>query len=279
MNCPSCGTPADQPGQRFCRACGTSLTAPVAPPSPPPGPTLSLPFEATAPAEQPAGWRRAVLPVLGVLVAASIGIGGTLLLLGGPGEAAADRTPAEAGATATAADPTGPVPPASSTSSTRTARPPGAGRARFECWDGSRVASADRCPALNGTDGMAWVFPGSEGPGCRRAGSSGGRGVEVNCTEQVGGREVEVHYSRWRSWESMDRNYRDAATRSLDLRRDVNARAVASERVAGKVAVWLADRSAPYSVTIYADRVADAVALFGSLDVRGRGELTGPGRH
>lgn len=324
MNCPSCGTPADQVEQRFCRACGTALTAALAgvekepdfgglwadqddtaerpavpgvrpaPPPPPPPPLTPPPGRPGSPGAMPAGepapernggaGRRALVVALVVLLAASIGIGGTLLLLGGNDGTVAEDPAASITPTAGVEEPTESADPtedgtASSTSSPRpSATTTPTAPARFECWDGTMVASAGRCPTINGADGMTWVFPRSDDRSCRRTPGRGNRGFEATCTERVGGGEVEVHYSRWRSWDAMDRNYRDAARRSLQLRPDVHARVVASERADGKVAVWLKDRSAPYSVTIYADSARDAAAVFAQLGIRDRASLAGPGR-
>jgi len=103
------------------------------------------------------------------------------------------------------------------------------------------------------------------------------------CHDEPSG--VSVHYSLWRDWAAMDANYRRVALRAADVREDVEAAWVEVTKADGrdrgrKLAVWYADRGAPYSVTIYAPTEAAVLAAFARLELRPGAEVarsSGPG--
>ncbi|WGX97620.1 serine/threonine-protein kinase [Nocardioides sp. L-11A] len=89
---------------------------------------------------------------------------------------------------------------------------------------------------------------------------------------------VSVHYTQWRDWELMDDNYRRDALRSADVRDDLEAAWVAMTKADGrdrgrKLAVWYADRGAPYSVTIYGPTEAEVLGELADLDLRPGAEV------
>lgn len=89
---------------------------------------------------------------------------------------------------------------------------------------------------------------------------------------------VSVHYTQWRDWGVMDANYRRDALRSADVRDDLEAAWVAMTKADGrdrgrKLAVWYAERGAPYSVTVYAPTEAEVLDVFAELDLRPGAEV------
>jgi hypothetical protein len=81
-----------------------------------------------------------------------------------------------------------------------------------------------------------------------------------------------VYYAQWRGWDAMDANYRDRTERAYSYRPDVKAAwvelaQVDREHCQRKLAVWYADRAAPYSVTVCADSEQAVLDALDALDL------------
>ncbi|MBM7516672.1 serine/threonine-protein kinase [Nocardioides nitrophenolicus] len=81
-----------------------------------------------------------------------------------------------------------------------------------------------------------------------------------------------VYYAQWRGWEGMDANYRDRAVRQHSYRSDLDAAWVELADVdrgycRRKLALWYADRAAPYSVTVCADSDQAVLDALEALDL------------
>lgn len=81
-----------------------------------------------------------------------------------------------------------------------------------------------------------------------------------------------VYYAQWRTWDAMDANYRDRIERDHSYRPDVKAAWVELAEVdrdhcRSKLALWYADRAAPYSVTVCADSEQEVLAALEDLDL------------
>lgn len=81
-----------------------------------------------------------------------------------------------------------------------------------------------------------------------------------------------VYYAQWRGWDAMDANYRERALRDHSYRSDVKAAWVELAEVdrghcQRKLAVWYADRAAPYSVTVCADSERAVLDALDALDL------------
>lgn len=89
-----------------------------------------------------------------------------------------------------------------------------------------------------------------------------------------------VYYAQWRDWDAMDANYRDRAERDHRYRADlrsawVELTPVDRKRCQRKLALWYADRAAPYSVTVCADSEREVVAALEDLDLPPGDDVTG----
>lgn len=81
-----------------------------------------------------------------------------------------------------------------------------------------------------------------------------------------------VYYAQWRGWDAMDANYRDRTERAYSYRSDVKAAWVELAQVdreycQRKLALWYADRAAPYSVTVCADSEQAVLEALDALDL------------
>jgi hypothetical protein len=227
-----------------------------------------------------------VLVAVLALFAALLGAGGVFLLLGDdePGTTAQDEgtaddviegqgrgdattgPEAETGeATTPADDPTEPAPTEAV--------------AGFTCWDGTKVAKPSRCRVPTGQDGLAWVFPTSDDPGCTpRTGAA--RVTEADCYPDVAGRSVWFHYSEWRSPAAMTDYYQGQALATLgppNGRTDLTAYLVESRQsdIGHKVAIMYVDPTAVWSVTIYAADEQQYAGALARLDMRPFRQLRG----
>ncbi|MBV6726272.1 serine/threonine protein kinase [Nocardioides daeguensis] len=81
-----------------------------------------------------------------------------------------------------------------------------------------------------------------------------------------------VYYAQWRTWDAMDANYRDRTERDHSYRPDLKAAWVElaeadRNHCQRKLAVWYADRAAPYSVTVCADSERAVLDALDALDL------------
>ncbi|WP_408898001.1 hypothetical protein ACJ5H2_02580 [Nocardioides sp. R1-1] len=81
-----------------------------------------------------------------------------------------------------------------------------------------------------------------------------------------------VYHAQWRDWEAMDANYRDRAERDRAYRSDltsawVELTPVDREHCRRKLALWYADRAAPYSVTVCGDSEQGVIDALDDLDL------------
>ncbi|WP_349016701.1 serine/threonine-protein kinase [Nocardioides sp. QY071] len=81
-----------------------------------------------------------------------------------------------------------------------------------------------------------------------------------------------VYYAQWRTWDAMDANYRDRIERDHSYRPDVKAAWVELAEVdrdhcRRKLAVWYADRTAPYSITVCADSEQEVLDVLDAIDL------------
>ncbi len=249
--------------------------------SPPPTPPGAFIPPTAAPQDDQRGGRRrtsVVLLLAATVVAALIGAGGAVLLFGGDDDSPSD-TSAEDRADrrddvdgSTGAGPSAPTDP--SPAETETTEPP-----TFRCWDGGTANRLEACPQPSGAGGMAWVFPSSTGATCStEAGSQ--RASEAECAPAVGDATVRFHYSEWRSREALETYYGAntvAVIEAPDGRADLSAVQVVSRdsSVGYKVAIYYADPSARWSVTIYAADEAQYLAAIDELVMRPFGKLLG----
>ena len=185
-----------------------------------------------------------MLLAVAALVAALVGAGGVVLLLGGEDDSdpdtsaedrAGDRDRPEATTDAGSTAPT-----------TRARQTETTDAALFRCWDGEATATrlAD-CAPPTGVAGMAWVFPSSTGATCStEAGAQ--RASEAECAPAVGAGTVRFHYSEWRSRSALEAYYGGntiAAIAAPGGRDDLTAVQVVSRgsTVGYKVAVYYTD--------------------------------------
>ena len=133
----------------------------------------------------------------------------------------------------------------------------------------TRLAS---CTPPFGAAGMAWVFPSSTGGTCSTdAGAQ--RASEAECAPVVGDDTVRFHYSEWRSRSALETYYGGNTVASIGSpggRDDLTAVQVVSRdsSVGYKVAIYYADASALWSVTIYAADEAQYQAAVDQLVMR-----------
>lgn len=249
--------------------------------SPPPTPPGAFIPPTPAPQDDQRGGRRrtsVVLLLAATVVAALIGAGGAVLLFGGDDDSPSDtsaedradrRDDVDGSAGAGPSAPTDPSP-----AEAETTEPP-----TFRCWDGGTATRLESCPQPSGAAGMAWVFPSSTGATCStEAGSQ--RASEAECAPAVGDATVRFHYSEWRSREALETYYGAntvAVIEAPDGRADLSAVQVVSRdsSVGYKVAIYYADPSARWSVTIYAADEAQYLAAIDELVMRPFGKLLG----
>jgi hypothetical protein len=309
MDCPSCGTGATRPDQRFCAKCGTNLAPvvppaawgdvprisgplfaddvttapPPAPPTAPPPPAFPLPpVPAAALASPPpsyddrGGRRRGPIVLLAVaaVVAALIGAGGVVLLFSARDDEPSTRASAGDQSDSTI-DASESSPGASPPTSSATGDP-----VLYRCWNGgTAVTRLSACGRPAGSAGLAWVFPSSAGDTCSvDAGPQ--RVAEAECYPSVAGDDVRFHYSLWRSRTALEGYYGGDTVATLPApygRDDLAAVRVASRApsVGFKVAIYYQDPSALWSVTIYAADEAQYQAALDTLEVRPFRQLNG----
>jgi hypothetical protein len=218
-----------------------------------------------------------VLLVVAALFAAAIGAGGAVLLFGaddGPSEASAEDS-VDTRDRGRKSGPSGKAGDTPTATETKTKDP-----VEFECWDGGpAVPRLADCSSPTGVEGMAWVFPTSTGATCSTdAGAQ--RESEAECAPTVGGSAVRFHYSEWRTRQALETYYGGntvAGIGSPDGRTDLTAVQVVSRdsSVGYKVAIYYADPSALWSVTIYAADEAQYQAALDQLVARPFKELRG----
>jgi hypothetical protein len=256
------------------------------PPYPPAGPPAYPPAGRPPPPGQPpapspydnrSSRRRTsiVLLVAAALVAALIGAAGVVLLFAGDDDNKPD-TAATDGANPRPTKHTGGT---SSPTASPTESETGEPRA-FRCWDGGApVSRPGECSPPFGAAGLAWVFPSSTGSTCS-ASVGAERASETECTPDVGGAAVRFHYSEWRSRAALEAYYGGNTVASIAApagRDDLTALQVTSREsaVGYKVALYYADPSALWSVTIYAADESQYLSAVDQLDMRPFGQLRG----
>jgi hypothetical protein len=251
-------------------------------PPPPSGPPPSSPPPIAYEAERN-GRRRTPVVLLAVaaLFAAAIGAGGVVLLFGGDDDSPSDASAEDRANGTRDRDGTtdaGPSTPASETptaTETETKEPP-----TFLCWDGGAAVSrlADCAPPA-GAAGLAWVFPSSTGATCSTdAGAQ--RASEADCAPTVGGDTVRFHYSEWRSREALETYYGGNTVAAIGApggRADLVAMQVVSRdsSVGYKVAIYYADPTALWSVTVYASDETQYQSAIDQLVMRPFNQLRG----
>ncbi|KAA1421542.1 hypothetical protein F0U44_04450 [Nocardioides humilatus] len=240
-------------------------------PTPPPAP---LPVVVPPVPRQPKRRMPVLVLVVAALLAAAVGAGGVVLVLSGQDDdrsTAATDSPTRDQRTTSA--PTSDAAPTSDVGQTKSATP----KPRdFRCWDGGkRVAALAACGLPTGQDGLTWVFPSAAASGCY--GNTGvQRDAEIECSPSG----VRFHYSEWRSRGALETYYGGNGPVSIDPpsgRADLRAFQVESRDpdVGYKVAVYFADPSALWSVTIYAADRDQYLAIIRELDVRPFRDLRG----
>ncbi len=275
----------------------STRSAPGGPLPPPP-----VPAYAAMPPQQPAAAPQPPLPayddgrrdrrrtsvlllVVAALVAALIGAAGVVLLFGNDDDDRASDTSAEdrgdkidatTEATTDATTDDGGATTATATATDSENAEP----ASFRCWHGGPLVTRPvDCAPPTGQAGLAWVFPSSDESTCSPS-VAVQRAAEVDCSPLVDGDPVRFHYSEWRSREALENYYGGntvATIASPGGRGDLTAARVASRAsdVGYKVAVYYADSTALWSVTIYAADEAQYLAAVGLLEARPFGQLRG----
>lgn len=263
----------------------------VPPPPQPPLPPAARPV-GPPPTAPPAAYddnrdRRRRTPVLllvvAALFAAAIGAAGVVLIFGSDDDSPADTSAEDRGGATKdrgAKTDSGPSTRASDESTateTKTTEPP-----TFQCWDGGpAVTRIADCTPPSGAAGMAWVFPSSTGATCTTdAGAQ--RASEAECAPTVGDESVRFHYSEWRSRSALETYYGGNAVARIGSpggRADLTAVQVVSRdsSVGYKVAIYYADVSALWSVTIYAADEAQYRTAIDQLVMRPLRQLRGEG--
>lgn len=267
-------------------------TAPPAPPPPPPrlppspGPPPPPPPYAVAPPptsyDAHQGSRRrspVVLLAVAALFAALIGAAGVVLLFGGhedsPSDTSAEDRADGPGDVTDKTDGGSSAPSRPGPTETQSSKP-----STFRCWNGGRaVARLGSCTPAFGAAGMAWVLPSSTGATCTlEAGAQ--RASEAECMPTVGDDTVRFHYSEWRTRAALETYYGGNTVGGIGSpsgRDDLTAVQVESrDRSVGyKVAIYYADSSALWSVTIYAGDEAQYQAAVDQLVMRPFRRLSG----
>ena len=207
-----------------------------------------------------------------------VGAGGAVLLFADDDDSPSDTSVRDRG-TGAEADPTTDVEPSGATdpspTETETTEP-----ATFRCWDGGPpVARPADCTPPSGAAGMAWVFPSSTGATCSTD-TGAQRASEAECAPAVGDTAVRFHYSEWRSRAALETYYGGntvAGIAAPDGRADLTAVQVVSRdsSVGYKVAIYYADPSALWAVTIYAADESQYLAAVDQLVVRPFPQLRG----
>jgi hypothetical protein len=250
----------------------------AAPPPPVQAPAQPPPQPSAQPSYDGRSRRRrtsVVLLVAAALVAALIGAGGVVLLFGGDDKsdssakdsAVGDKTKDSGGKPSPTPTPT---PTQSETDEPGT----------FQCWNGGDLVTRPaECPPPDGAAGLAWVFPSSTGSTCSTS-AGAERASEAECTPDVGGDAVRFHYSEWRSRAALETYYGGNTVAPIAApgdRDDLTALQVTSRdsAVGYKVAIYYADPSALWSVTIYAADETEYLAAVDQLDMRPFGQLRG----
>jgi hypothetical protein len=228
-------------------------------------------------------WRRAGIAFAAVAVATAVVAGVEVSRDGSPeGESvqASGGTPeGDASGTATSTSSASPEPSSSpSATPTRSHQP----AATYRCWNGSKVASADECPTLNGVAGLTWVFPSLDPQSCtdRLATDPSPRLRQVyECEVEVAGSRVTVDYVEWRSIaDALD--YYDAwGTRRVSIR-GAGGRPLRFGWLlttpGGSYVGALAYTDAPYSVSVTApDAATRTRAAHRAIRLRSTAQLTG----
>lgn len=254
----------------------------VVPPSYPQASAPQLPAYQNSRSER----RRAPIVLLAVaaLVAALIGAGGVVLFFGNDDDDPASDTSAEDSADGADSEEredreatTAPDDDATTATETESATDE---PASFRCWDGgpSVVRLAD-CSPPSGVAGLAWVFPSAEDSTCvPDVGVQ--RAAEVDCSPIVDGEAVRFHYSEWRTRDALENYYGGNTLATIAPpggRADLTAARVTSRAsdVGYKVALYYADPSALWSVTIYAADEAQYRAAVAKLEARPFQQLRG----
>lgn len=220
-----------------------------------------------------------VLLVAAALFAALIGAAGVVLLFSGnddsPSDTSAQDRAAGPGDVTDKTDAGSAAPSSAGPTATQSSKP-----STFRCWNGGRaVARLASCTPPFGAAGMAWVFPSSAGATCSlEAGAQ--RASEAECAAVVGDDTVRFHYSEWRSRDALETYYGGNTVGGIGSpsgRDDLTAVQVESrdQSVGYKVAIYYADSSALWSVTIYAADEAQYQAAVDQLVMRPFRRLSG----
>lgn len=280
--CSRCGVAPAAPTQPVSFEKASEVTLPAtpqgAPPPPPPGfgpPIVPLPVAPLPPVGPPAGrgrrGRSVLLVLLAAVLAVVIGVGTALLLARGDDDPTAGD--GDRATDATDADRTGGAAPTGAAADERETEATEA--AAYTCWDGGPADDVADCGQPRGADGLAWVFPDSDGPRC--SASMGNRGAEADCRVRASsGGQVRVHYSEWTDWDAAYAEYsaqdvQGAVTRWKDFFRwYISPRAGDWEH---KVALLY--RDAPWSVTVYGHTAADRDEVLRELATRPVTDLKG----
>lgn len=302
--CAKCGTNLAPAAPPTAYGQAPRITGPLFaddPPPPPPPPPPALPTYAVPSAPQPAyvappvapqqpaayddgrGRRRRSIVLLAVaaVFAALIGAGGVVLLFASddPNDDASAEDRQGDAATRAGDGTSAPTSPAETdvtgtTGTTETTDPAG-----FRCWDGSAGTRLAQCTPPTGEAGLAWVFPAFDGATCS-VGVADQRATEADCSPAVGGEAVRFHYSEWMTRPDLDVYYGRNTIAEIappDGRGDLTAVHVESRDpdVGYKVAIYYADPTALWSVTIYAADEAQYGAALDQLEMRPFRQLRG----
>ncbi len=205
------------------------------------------------------------------MLAVVAGVGTALLLARGDDDAAAggaDRA-TEAGGATPAGDsrPTEDVPDSGA-----------AEEAAYTCWDGGPADGLADCGEPQGAQGLRWVFPDADGPGC--SATMGNRGAEADCRVRASsGGQVRVHYSEWSDWDAAYAEYSAQDVQGAVTRwRDFFRWYISPRRGDWEYKVALLYRDAPWSVTVYGHSAADRDEVLRQLATRPVGDLMGERR-
>jgi hypothetical protein len=147
------------------------------------------------------------------------------------------------------------------------------------CWNGHPVASIRQCTEPNEVRGLSWVFPSSDDDSCEHASrAQATRVINRYCPVSLpGGSVVQLHYSQWREHSWMVDNYEaDQAGAAIPLgREDLRAFEVKAPELLTKVVAFYRSPAAPFSVTVYSESLADALAALNRAQFRAIDQLSG----
>lgn len=289
---PAYHPPARVTGPLFADDPSTTRPAPGGQQPPPPVPAYAaMPPQQPAPVPQPPlpayddgrrNRRRTPVLLLAVaaLVAALIGAGGVVLLFGNDDDDRASDTSAEDRGDGVDATTDTTTDEGEATTTTTATESENAEPASYRCWHGGPpVTRLVDCAPPSGAAGLAWVFPSSDESTCSPS-VGVQRAAEVDCSPLVDGDPVRFHYSEWRSRTALENYYGGntvATIASPGGRGDLTAARVESRAsdVGYKVAVYYADSTAVWSVTIYAADEAQYLAAVDLLEARPFRQLRG----